>query len=299
MSDAESGQSPRKRNRGVQSEAARAKERVRQAAWKKAKDAASYVSSLEPLPPGRVRHSPAKTLAERDAQDARNRAAGARWSRRQRRHVATGAPRGRPPAVVAASNQDGEAVVVPRAPKRQSPPVGREVSSAIVTDRIAGYSYAQLGAKYGLPEMRCRALCHTAFAEVSKTAVAEHREVQRQRLEALMAVWWPVAMGDEREDGVVPRRDEQAVATDRLLSLFKREASLLGLDVKEATSGDFSGLTWEIGGGFTPGQQARLTMRVSRTQAEPHEGAEAVEIEDAVVSAVDETEVRDANGHAQ
>lgn len=91
--------------------------------------------------------------------------------------------------------------------------------------RIAGHTYAQIGAEFGVTAARAYAVVSEHLDACRKEATEraeELRQIELERLDKLLAVVGPMAEGGD------------LAAVDRLLRIQERRAAYLGLDAPRA-----------------------------------------------------------------
>ena len=104
--------------------------------------------------------------------------------------------------------------------------------------RKAGLSYKQIGDALGVSEsMACKDVHKILrdLAEKTEGHAREYRQLELERVDALMAPLWPRARGrrvTNPDTGVVEDIPPDLKAMDRLMRLMERRAKLLGLDLQ-------------------------------------------------------------------
>ena len=104
--------------------------------------------------------------------------------------------------------------------------------------RTAGFSYRQIGAQLGVSEAQAHRDVHRELgklAEKTEGHAREYRQLELERVDALMAPLWPRARGrrvTNPDTGVVEDIPPDLKAMDRLMRLMERRAKLLGLDLQ-------------------------------------------------------------------
>lgn len=120
-----------------------------------------------------------------------------------------------------------------------------EIERKALDLKIQGKSTDAIAAALGIPRSTaydtvCRALARSDEAMAKRAR--SHRELEAQRLDALLAAVFPVAVGDRHVVASDPDDnptdvafDAQVKAIDRVAKLMERRAKLLGLDLPTRT----------------------------------------------------------------
>lgn len=110
--------------------------------------------------------------------------------------------------------------------------------------RKAGLSYRAIAAALDVSEPTAHKDVHTVLARLAKQADGkgeEYRQLELERLDALIASVWSQARGNKKE-GIPP----DLAAMDRLMRLMQQRARLMGLDAPVTVKHTGTGKDGEI-----------------------------------------------------